>query len=229
MRKLLIFVFAIAVVLSVTWQTRADIVNNSSLTSASVTGNAPPSSNTLAGATVSASALGFSSITSTAFSSTALSTSFNQFRAGLQFDLSGGSSQSVFMADANINAYSISGGYFVSDGYSFFQATLINVTTNVTVFDSQQENIGSINYVLGGLAGNVNNSLLGNLTGSLTSGNQYQWQSTAFIQAAQNGGDNGATASGATLFQVTSVPEPTSLVILGIAGLGILPIRRRNK
>ncbi len=232
MKKLLVVACVFAVGMAVTSQSRADITVTSAETRADVSDASTmsfvsDSSSSLAGATVFAMLPGFSSTHTSAYSSTALSNTFSQTRLGFLDDYSFGHGFLYFTANAN-DAYSISGSFTNSDGFNYFHANLYDVTNSAYLFYNVQYNFGGTTQSLGNTSGNYYNDLQGSLTGSLTAGNQYFWQATAYTQAYPSA-DTGATASGSAMFQLNSIPEPSSLAFLAIAGFGIMLYRRRKK
>ncbi|MEM0926495.1 MAG: PEP-CTERM sorting domain-containing protein [Planctomycetota bacterium] len=164
-------------------------------------------------------------------------------RDGGQYDYAYAYDSSLyFTANAN-TTYDLSGLLEVDDisdvlaGRVVLHSYLRNTTTGQTLFNNYQESRSTIDEIfnLGETTGDTSYSLSGSLTGNLVAGHQYQWYSYSLIHAYPDA-DDGATATGFVTLSLgdggpnagSVVPEPTSLAMFAIGGLGMIARRRRR-
>lgn len=181
---------------------------------------------------------------SAALGVTTLNHAFDLSRQGALNDVSQTYDSTLkFTADSN-TFYDATGNMLVTDidgtsGKVFFHTSLFNVTTNTLIFEFENQSESTLNesFTLGTNGGELYNFQFGSLTGSLVAGNQYSWETSAYIKATPDP-DNGALATGYFKLVIGAtatepVPEPSSIVILtglGLAfGAGNRWLRRRTK
>ncbi len=103
----------------------------------------------------------------------------------------------------------------------------LNRLTTISLFDITNNVV-----MISGTEGKLNGSLVSTLSpfsGNLVNGNQYRWRSS--VQIDNNGGlavNVRGVGSAGLVITTAAVPEPSSAVILGLAGLGMLMRRRRR-
>ncbi len=103
----------------------------------------------------------------------------------------------------------------------------LNRLTTISLFD-----ITNNVEMISGTEGKLNGSLVSNFSpfsGNLVNGNQYRWRSS--VQIDNNGGlavNVRGVGNAGLVITTAAVPEPSSAVVLGLAGLGMLMRRRRR-
>jgi hypothetical protein len=178
--------------------------------------------NTL-GETTNATQPGFSSTVKTSFvggTTGSLLVDITQFRAGTASGNANG--QVVVDFTTSIDAsYSAMGTLTNSAGLGDIDTSLVDLTSHSVRFAIEQQNDGGpFTLNLAGPPGNAATSVFGSLSGILTAGHTYEWIFHEFT-TARSGADNGATASGSASFQISAVPEPSSLPLLSLLALTI--------
>lgn len=138
-----------------------------------------------------------------------------------------------FTADTN-DFYELSGFYRATEvtnhgatgvTYTYLSATLLDATTSIVVFQSEQSSTRTPNqqFILGGKAADSSNILQGSLKGNLIVGHTYRLNTSVSIASAFNpsdspAGSTGATALGNITLKLGTVPEPSSIFLLGMGG-----------
>ncbi len=197
-----------------------------------------PSSTTIgatAGTSSSTLALDWSgSATSVVFDFT-LTQAIDSRQGGLSIDTAQAfSSQLVFTPVVDVS-YALSGNYALgsSDTARVFYSVQLLETGVGSVFaqtDDSNSTVGE-SFTLGVAGGgDASSSLTGASSGLLLAGQEYALFFSAFVQsrdASGNGVALAASAGGEVVLRVHTVPEPATLVLLGLAGvLGSRRIRR---
>jgi hypothetical protein len=180
------------------------------------------------GTVASANLLGYSSTTTSSFStvgnSAAFSGSFVHVRSGAHADDSQGAVSAYFTPDVDVS-YTASGTYSNSGGFTELNSGLYDYTTyypTALYYSSQQSAGGPAAFTLGGTAGNYGNYFEGSLTGTLLAGHLYFWGAGAYTQAYPNA-DLGANAGGSVslTFSATVVPEFSSVFVWSLLAVTI--------
>jgi hypothetical protein len=134
-------------------------------------------------------------------------------------------------------SYTLSGSYAsVGDAsFTYFSAFLLDVTTGEYPFYSEQvsqylSSAGNATFVLGQAGGNVRDTRLGSLTGTLLPGDEYIWQYSGEIENYEPQAPATMAEGNVTLAFGSPVPEPTSLVVWSlIVGVGLVGTRFRHR
>lgn len=174
------------------------------------------------GAVVSASLPGYSSTTTSSFSTTGnsavLSESFAQpHREGNANGYDQSYFDVYFSSDVDV-PYSASGSYSNSSGFTNLTSYLVDRTTFTYLFYNYQYSVGGpAAFSLGGTAGNFDNYFFGSLTGTLLAGHVYEWWGAGVTQAYP-GADLGAEAGGGVSLAIgaAAVPEATSVFVWSV-------------
>lgn len=142
-----------------------------------------------------------------------------------------------FTADQNSLTYAIDGAWKI-DGVAgpptIAQRTyLVDLTAGSGLFDSYQVSRYSLNVDLAVDGGGDHVSIAsGSLTGSLVLGHEYEWYFNTYIPRSLEGNEGGAVGSGFRTLTIASdvsaVPEPLSLTLFGLGGLGLAVAQRRR-
>ena len=128
----------------------------------------------------------------------------------------------IFFSVSTNTPYDLTGMFNVNDPgnsgkYAGLEVMLSDVDTAAVLFHNVQESFGTVDqaFALGGSSGNQNNLLTGSLAGTLLGGHRYKLFYGTSIYAANSGDSASATGT----FQLSFVPEPTSLplVLIGLA------------
>lgn len=148
----------------------------------------------------------------------------------------------AFTANADAT-YDISAFYDMTGDHEIrFFAQLFDQTTGIVrLLRNSQESKDTLDetFLLGETGGDESNLQEGSLTGSLASGHEYVLNFNMSIQAIDFGlggvTSTGATAEGSLNLTITEspaaqpVPEPSTLALLGLGGLGLCGSRWRRK
>ena len=134
-----------------------------------------------------------------------------------------------FIANTN-EPYALSGYYNATDvvgsGLVSQYARLSDETDGTILFDNTQKSLSTTNeqFVLGGLAGDSNNNLVGSLTGNLIAGHSYILSLEYQVMSDEN---SHASALGNLTLGIGTVPEPSTLMMCS-AAIFAAQLRRRK-
>jgi hypothetical protein len=182
----------------------------------------------LAGASVTATLNQlFSTVTSSFSGSGLLSVSLAQHGSGGSEDYLTGYALGGFHALTDM-AYDISGTVLSSGSdYTVLEGSLQDTTTGAYIFNSHQESLGNASLTLGLEEGNYNNSLTGSPTGFLQAGHNYYWYSFVRSDAIEGTPLFAAGNMEIRFSEVSTVPEPSALLLFSsLGGMGVLWRRR---
>lgn len=136
----------------------------------------------------------------------------------------------TFTANAT-EPYEFSGFYNVTDvggpGSVFMEVDLYDLTISAGVFRNRQVSYGTLNeqFIVGGTGGDDSNYLVGSPTGVLIAGHSYSLEPRISMSAYLYA-DSGATASGNISLKIGTVPEPATLLPLGLGAICLLDYRK---
>jgi hypothetical protein len=99
--------------------------------------------------------------------------------------------------------------------------------TDVYSFLNQQESSSTHDehFVLGQTGGDVINILIGSSTGNLIAGHVYTFYAEMLVMAVRNA-DSGSGAIGNVTLTIGTVPEPSTLLLLGIRAISLLGYKK---
>jgi hypothetical protein len=146
-------------------------------------------------------------------------------RDGIENDYSQSQWAILFTPNQNL-AYSISGDYLslVADTNSRFTDNIFLTQGATQLYAGQISNT-----VTNGLNLTTNVPITaGSLTGVLQAGVQYDYNGTSAISAYATIGGDVDTGTGLDVITFTPVPEPASIVVLGVGAISLLNRRRRS-
>jgi len=164
---------------------------------------------------------------------TILSYDMNHRRTGNQYSfVRTENTRLEFTADSD-EPYQITGYYNIAhvgrNGIASLQVRLIDQTDGVDRFWNWQTSVSTKNeqFVVGGKGGDSTNVLQGSLTGNLIAGHVYNFYFKC-VTSAYPATDSGASALGNITLTIGTVPEPSTLMLLGIGAISLLGYRRRD-
>jgi hypothetical protein len=135
-----------------------------------------------------------------------------------------------FTANSN-EPYKLSGYYDATDvgapGDLQMYVELKDLGTQATLFSNKQESNSTHNeqFALGSMGGDYVNSLSGSLAGDFIVGHSYLLTAVVFIEAYPDR-DSGVSALGNITLKIGTVPEPSTLLLIGIGAISLLGCRK---
>ena len=167
---------------------------------------------------------GASAVTTYAFTTAAGRTTFDFSFEHARTDLADSLATSGGFIDFTVEPgsdlrYAFEGTYALEGtGWIGLSAQLFDLTDNTMVFRSLQVSQSTVNetLVVGGLAGDLSNTLVGSPTGSLIAGHQYRMGYVYEIHT-RPATAGAATADGTFSFNVIPAPDAAALGLTGLA------------